>query len=97
MIEPGNIIETDGIVPLRFVVLATGLDFHDTDRDMALYCSARHESIIVNESDFMELEGGTVIEMTKQQIKEQINPKTAEVADDARVAYLDGTGGAEVM
>lgn len=97
MIEPGTIVETEGKVPLRFVVLASGLDFHDTDRDMALYCSARDDSIVVKEERFMKLNGGTAIKMTKQQIEEEVNHKTAQIADEAHRAYISGTGDAEVL
>ncbi len=97
MTEPGDIIETGGKVPLRFVVLAEGLDFHDSNRDMALYCSARDDSIVVKESRFMELNDATVMEMSKQQIESEVNHKTAQVADEARQAYLNGIDNAEVL
>lgn len=97
MAEPGNIIKTDGMVPLRFVVLAEGLELDDTDCDMSLYCTARDGQFLVKEERFMELENATIIQMTKQQIQEQINHEAAKIATAARRHYLDDGDGAEVL
>ena len=97
MVEPGNIIETSGMVPLRFVVMETDLNFMGSQEDLALFCTARQETIFVVEDEFMELEDATVMEMTKGQIEEELDYETAEVADHARQMYLNGTGDAEVL
>ena len=97
MVEPGNIIETSGMVPLRFVVMETDLEFTNDREDLALFCTARQDTIFVNEDEFMEFENATVMEMTKGQIKEELDYETAEIADHARQAYLNATGDAEVL
>ena len=97
MVEPGNIIETSGMVPLRFVVMETDLNFMGSQEDLALFCTARQETIFVVEDEFMELEDATVMEMTKWQIKEELDYETAEIADHARQTYLNGTGYGEVL
>ena len=97
MVEPGNIIETSGMVPLRFVVMETDLSYTAGREDLALFCTARQDTIFVVEDEFIELEDATVMEMTKGQIKEELDYETAKVADFARQAYLNGTGDAEVL
>jgi len=96
MVEPGNIIETSGRVPLRFVVMDIDLPVAGPE-DMALFCTARQETIFVVEDEFMELEDASVMAMTKGQIREEMDYETAEIADMAREVYLNGTGDAEVL
>ena len=97
MVEPGNIIETGGMVPLRFVVMETDLSYTVGPEDLALFCTARQDTIFVEKDEFIELEDATVMEMTKGQIKEELDYETAEIADFARQEYLNGTGDAEVL
>ena len=97
MVEPGNIIETSGMVPLRFVVMETDLSYTAGREDLTLFCTARQDMIFVKEDEFIELEDATVMEMTKGQIKEELDYETAEVADHARQTYLNGTGYGEMI
>lgn len=96
MIEPGMVLETDGIVPLRFVVIETDIPERE-DGDTYLYCSARDGMIVVNLEEFIEVENATVQKMTTQVIREEINYRAAKVAEIAHECYLTETSAGEIL
>ena len=96
MIEPGMVLETDGIVPLRFVVIETDIPERE-DGDTYLYCTARNGMIPVNLEEFMEVENAAVQKMTTQVIREEINHRSAEVAEIAHASYIEGTSTGEIL
>ena len=96
MIEPGMVLETDGIVPLRFVVIETDIPERE-DGDTYLYCTARNGMIPVNLEEFIEVENATVQKMTTQVIREEINHRSAEVAEIAHTSYIEGTSTGEIL
>lgn len=75
--EPGSILITEGIVPLRFVVMGY---FHDS---VYLYCSARDTIIQTDINEFMKLENPSVEKWTVSEIRSEINRETARMAEEA--------------
>jgi len=94
--EPGQVLVTDGIVPLRFIVMATDVEA-EQNGDAYLFCTARNGVISVKLDEFVEVEGAMVVDMTKGEIQEEIGYWPAEVADNCRRAYLQDTGAAEFL
>lgn len=75
--EPGSILITEGIVPLRFVVMGY---FHDK---VYLYCSARDKIVQTDIDEFMELENPSVEKWSYNMIASEINHETARMAEEA--------------
>jgi len=75
--EPGSILITEGIVPLRFVVMGY---FHES---VYLYCSARDKIVETDIDEFMEIENPSVEKWTVSEIQSEINYETARMAEEA--------------
>lgn len=95
--EPGDVLITDDMIPLRFIVLDRG--FVSSMGDLALYCTARDVAIVVNAEEFFKVENPTVAKMTTGVIAEEINVVAANVASKAFDLYVesDNPGGAELL
>lgn len=89
---PGQVVVTDGYVPLRFIVLGR------CENTVWLYCTARCRVVKVNWREFYNVEKPMVSFWASTEIKEEIGPYAARVAVNAHESYLDGSlDGCEII